>query len=100
MDGDTLGGVAMGFGVNTLGSLKLGNCCGLSAEEALENIEPSWKRALRVMVLDGGSRGFLSIFLNNAVKSFAVAMIMSVAVAVGMKRLWGNKETIFQCELN
>ena len=33
--GDTLGGVAMGFGVNTLGSLKVGGCFGFSVEEAL-----------------------------------------------------------------
>ena len=47
------------------------------------------------MVLDVGSRRFLLICLNAAVKSFAVAIIMSVAVAVGMMSFWGNQETIF-----
>ena len=53
------------------------------------------KIALRVMVLDGGSRGFMLICLNSAVKYFAVAIIMSVAVAVGMMSLWVNQETLF-----
>ena len=35
------------------------------------------------------------ICLNASVKSFAVAIIMSVAVAVGMMRLWGNQEKIY-----
>ena len=43
-----------------------------------------------MMVLDGGSRGFLLICLNAAVKYFAVAIIMSVAVAAEMMSLWGN----------
>ena len=85
----------MGFGVNTLGSLKVGGCFGFSAEEALEKIELSWESALRVMISDGVSRGFLLICLNDAVKYFAVAIIMPVAVAVGMMILWGNQETIF-----
>ena len=55
----------------------------------------SCKSALRVMVSDGGSRGFLLICLNYAVKYFAVAIIMSVVVAVGMMSLWGNQETLF-----
>ena len=50
VDGDTLGGVAMGFGANILGSLKVGGCCGFSAKEALEKMESSWKRCL---VCDG-----------------------------------------------
>ena len=95
VDGDTLGGAAMGFGVNTLGSLKVGGCCGFSAEEALEKMVLSWKSALRVMVSDGGSRGFLLIFLNAAVKSLAVAILMLVAVAVFMMSLWGNQEKCF-----
>ena len=45
-------------------------------------MELSWKSALRVVVSDGGSRRFLLIYLNVAVKYFVVAM--SVAVAVGM----------------
>ena len=85
----------MVFGVNTLGSLKVGGCCGFSAEEELEKIELGWKSALRVMVSDGGSRGFLLIFINAAVKYFAVAIIMSVAVTVGIMSLWGNQETLF-----
>ena len=35
VDGETLGGASMGFGVNTLGSLKVGGCCGFSEEDAL-----------------------------------------------------------------
>ena len=45
------------------------------------------------MVLDGGSRGFLLICLNATVKSFSVAIIMSVAVAVGMTSFWENQDT-------
>ena len=93
MDGDTLGGAAIGFGLNTIGRTKVGDCCVFSAEEALDKMELSWEIALRVMVSDGGSRVFLLIFLNAAVKSFAVAIIMSVVVAVGMMILWGNQET-------
>ena len=48
----------MGFGVNTLGSLKVGGCCVFIAEEALDKMELSWESALRVMVSDGGSRVF------------------------------------------
>ena len=62
MDGDTLGGAAMGFGVNTLEKFKVGGCCVFSAEEALEKMESIRKSALRVIVSDGGSRGFLLIF--------------------------------------
>ena len=43
--GETLGGAAMGFGVTTLESLKVGDCSGFSAEEALEKMESSWKSA-------------------------------------------------------
>ena len=95
MDGDTLGDAAMNFGVNTLKSLKFGGCCGFSVEEASEKMGLSWKSALCIMVSDGGSREFMLICLNAAVKSFAVAIIMSVAVAVGMMRLWGNQEKIY-----
>ena len=48
------------------------------------------------LACDGGSRGFLLIFLNAAVKYFAVAIIMSVAVAVGMMIL----RHFLLCELN
>ena len=47
------------------------------------------------MVSDGGSRGFLLICLNAAVKYFAVAILISVAVVVGMMSLWEKQETIF-----
>ena len=57
-------------------------------------MELSWKSALHVMVSDSGNREFLLICLNAAVKYFAVAIIMSVAVAVGMMILWGNQETL------
>ena len=40
------------------------------------------------MVSYGGSRGFLLIFLNSVVKSLVVAIIMSVAGAVGIMSLW------------
>ena len=46
------------------------------------------------MVSDGGSRGFLLIFFNAAVKSLVVAIMMSVAVVVGMINFWGKQETI------
>ena len=36
--GDTIVGAATGFGVDTLGSLKMGGCCYFSAEWALEKI--------------------------------------------------------------
>ena len=41
MDGDTLGGAAKDFGVDTLGSLKMEDCRGFSTEEALEKMELS-----------------------------------------------------------
>ena len=91
MDGDTLGGVEMGFGVKTLGSLKVVGCCGFSAEEALEKMELGWKSALCVIVSDGGSRRFLLICINAAVKYFAVNIIKSWAVAVGIMSLWVNQ---------
>ena len=47
------------------------------------------------MVSDGGSRIFLLICLNAAVKYFAVAILISVAVVVGMMSLWEKQETIF-----
>ena len=59
-------------------------------------MELSWESALRVMVSDGGSRVFLFIFLNAAVKYFAVAIIVSVAVAVVMMIL----RHFLLCELN
>ena len=55
----------MGFGVNTLGILKVRGCCGFSAEGALEKMETSWKSALRVMVSDGGSRGVVRIPVSS-----------------------------------
>ena len=58
VDGDILRGAEMGFGVNTLGSLKGGGCCGFSIEEALDKMESSCKSSLHVMVSDGDSRGF------------------------------------------
>ena len=48
---------------------------------------------MRVMASDGVSRRFLLIFFNAEVKSLAVAIIMSMAVAVGMKSFWGNQDT-------
>ena len=47
-----------------------------------------------MIVSDGGSRGFLLIYFNAAVKSLVFAIIMSVTVAVGMVSLWGKKETV------
>ena len=73
---------------------KWGGCRGFSAEEELEKMESSWESTLRVMVSDGGSRGFLLSCLNATVKSFDVTIIMSVAVSVGMMSLWGNQETL------
>ena len=46
------------------------------------------------MVSDGGSRGFLLICLNDAVKYFEVAIIMSVAVSVGTMILRRNQDTL------
>ena len=40
------------------------------------------KSSLHVMVSDGGSRGFLLICFNAAVKSLAVAIMFLVAVSV------------------
>ena len=48
-----------------------------------------------MMVSDGGSGVFLLVFFNVTVKSFVVAIIMSVSVAVGMMSLWVNQETVF-----
>ena len=72
----------------------MGSCCGFSAEEALDKMELIWKRALCVMVSYGGSRGFLLICLNAAVKYLAVAVNMSVAVEFCMMSLWENQETL------
>ena len=85
----------MGFGANTLGSLKVGGCSGFIEEQAWDKMEYSWKSALRVMILYGDSRDFLSIFFNAAVKYFVVPITMSVAVTVGIMSLWGNQETLF-----
>ena len=41
VDGDTLGGASTGFGVDTLGNLKMGDCCGFSSEKELEQMELS-----------------------------------------------------------
>ena len=57
-------------------------------------MESSWKSALRVMVSYGGSRGFLLICINAAVKSLAVDIIVSVEVAVKMMILWDYQETL------
>ena len=45
------------------------------------------------MVSDGGIRGFLLLCFNAEVEYFVVAIIMSVAVAVGMTSFWGNQDT-------
>ena len=42
----------------------------------------------------GGSREFLFIRFNAAVKSLAVAIIMSVEMVVGMMSLWGNQDKV------
>ena len=47
------------------------------------------------MVSDDGSRIFLMICFNAAVKYFAVVVIMLVAVAVVIMSLWGNQEIVF-----
>ena len=49
-DEDTLGGAATGFGVDTLGNLKMGDCCGFSSEKELEQMELSWNSDFIVMV--------------------------------------------------
>ena len=41
---------------------KLGDCCYISAEEAFDKMESSWKSDFRVMVSDGGSRVFYGLF--------------------------------------
>ena len=38
MDGGIFGGAETGFGMDTLGSLKMRDCCDFIAEEALENM--------------------------------------------------------------
>ena len=48
---------------------------------------------MRVMVSDGVSRKLLLIFFNAEVKYLAVAIIMSMAVAVVMTSFWGNQDT-------
>ena len=95
VDGDNLEGAATGFGVVTIGSLKVGHCYGFSEEEALENMESSWKSSLRVMVSYDSNRGFLLVFFNAPVKYLEVTIIMSVAVAVGMVSLQWNQNTVF-----
>ena len=57
-------------------------------------MESSWKISLHVMVSYGGSRGFLLICLDAAVKYFGVAIFMSVAVVVDIMDLWVNQETL------
>ena len=52
------------------------------------------------MVSDVGSRRFLSIFFNAAVKYLVVAIMMLVAVAVGMIIFGENKKQFVQCKLN
>ena len=49
-----------------------------------------------MMVSDGGSRGFLVICVNAAVKCFAVTIIMSVTVAVGMMIFGETKRQFVQ----
>ena len=46
---------------------------------------------LRLMLLYGGTRGFLLGFLYAAIKYLVVGTIMSVVVEVGMVSLWGNQ---------
>ena len=48
-----------------------------------------------MMVSDGGSRRFLFICFNAEVKSLEVAIIMLVAVAVGIISFSVNNETVF-----
>ena len=83
-----------GFCIEHHCKFKSGGCFGFSAEESSEKMKSSWKSALRVMVSDGVIRGFLLIFINAAVKYFAVAIIMSVVVEVGMMNFWGNQEIL------
>ena len=49
---------------------------------------------MRVMVSDGGSRGFLLVCFNSAVKYLAFAITMSVAVAIVVVSLYGNQERV------
>ena len=93
VDGETLGGAATGFGVGTLASLKMGGYCDISVEEAFDKIKSSLNSDFLVVVSYGGSRGFLLVCFNAAVKSFVVAIIMSVAVVVVMMSLWVNQDT-------
>ena len=46
------------------------------------------------MVSDSGSIVFLLIYINAVVKYLAVAIIMLVAVEVGIMSFWGNQETV------
>ena len=46
------------------------------------------------MLSVGHNRGFLLVCFNSAVKYLGVAIIMLVAVAVGMVILGGNQETV------
>ena len=64
-----------------------------SEEEALANMESSFKSAFHDMVSYGGKIWFLVACLNAEVKYFASAIIMLVAVAIGMVSLWSNQET-------
>ena len=76
------------------------DCYDFSAEEALYKIESSLKGVLCVIVSYGASRGFLLGFFNAAVKYLAGVVIMSVAVAVGMKIFGETKKQFVQCKLN
>ena len=94
VDVETLGGAATGFGVDTLGSFKMGDYCDVIAEEAFDNIKSSLNSDFLVVLSYGGSRVFLLVCFNAAVKYLAVAIIMSVAVAVVMMSLWVNQDTV------
>ena len=48
-----------------------------------------------MVVSYGGSRVFLLVCFNAAVKYLVVVIIMSVEVEVGMVNLWGKQETVF-----
>ena len=61
----------------------------------LVNISVSVCNALRVWVSGGGTSGFRCVCLSAEVRSFAVAMRMSVELAVGILRLCGNQSTVF-----
>ena len=60
----------------------------------LENISVSVCNAFLVWVSGGGTSGLCSVCLSAEVRSFAVAMRMSVEVAVGILRLCGNQSTV------